>query len=377
MEVEVATGFPNYPGGKLYPGYRVKPYQRDRQWPFPVHRLPIWPSHDGSSVGRILNYASFFLSSLIFGLFTARRFDAIYVYHPPVTPALAAAIFGAVHRRPFIVEIQDLWPDSVLASGMGGRLIPSILERICAFVYRRAAMVVAQSDGMKARLSERGVPPTKLRRLYNWSTYTPAVVTDPPIDIEGWDDGAINFVYGGNLGQAQSLGFVVDAFIRACATTDNVRLHLFGHGIERDKLARRIAADGAGHVCLHEPVSRATMDRIFDRADVLVLHLNTESLYDITIPSKLQHYLSVGKPILAGLSGEAAGMLVESGAAIVCPPQDVDALAAAIESIAARSDLELAAMGRKASDYYDRHLAMKRAIEETAGWLRALAAPDR
>lgn len=377
MEVEVATAFPNYPGGKLYPGYRIKPYQRDRQWHFPVHRLPIWPSHDRSSIGRILNYVSFFLSSLIFGLFTARRFDVIYVYHPPVTPALAAAMFGAFHRRPFIVEIQDLWPDSVLASGMGGTAIPSILGKICGFVYRRAALVIAQSDGMKTRLAERGVPPEKLHRLYNWSTYVPATPSGPPVAIDEWDDGAINFVYGGNLGQAQSLDFVVDAFIRARATNDKVRLHLFGHGIERDRLAQQIAADGSGHIFLHEPVGRAQMDRIFDRADVLVLHLNSESLYDITIPSKLQHYLSVGKPVLAGLSGEAAEMLRESGAAIVCPPQDVDALATAIESIAALSDESRAEMSRKGRAFYDRNLAMERAVDETAGWLRAVAASGR
>lgn len=377
MEVEVATAFPNYPGGKLYPGYRIKPYQRDRQWPFPVHRLPIWPSHDRSSIGRILNYASFFLSSLIFGLFTARRFDVIYVYHPPVTPALAAALFGAVHRRPFIVEIQDLWPDSVLASGMGGKAIPSILGKICDFVYRRAALVIAQSDGMKARLAERGVPPEKLHRLYNWSTYVPATPTEPPVAIDGWDDDAINFVYGGNLGQAQSLGFVVDAFIRARSANDKVRLHLFGHGIERDRLAQQIAADGSGHIRLHGPVGRAKMDRIFDRADALVLHLNGESLYDITIPSKLQHYLSVGKPILAGISGEAAGMLQESGAAIVCPPEDVDAMAAAIARIAALPEEKRAEISRQARAFYDRNLAMERAVDETAGWLRAVAAPNR
>lgn len=377
MEVEVATAFPNYPGGKLYPGYRITPYRRDRQWPFPVHRLPIWPSHDRSSIGRILNYASFFLSSLAFGLFNARRFDAIYVYHPPVTPALAAAIFGAVHRRPFIVEIQDLWPDSVAASGMGGATIPSILGKICDFVYRRAALVIAQSDGMKARLAERGVPPEKLHRLYNWSTYIPAAPSEPPVEIDGWDEDAINFVYGGNLGQAQSLGFVVDAFIRARPANEKVRLHLFGHGVERDLLARRIAAAGANHIVLHDPVSRAKMDRIFDRADALVLHLNGKSLYDITIPSKLQHYLSVGKPVLAGVSGEAAAMLQESGAALVCPPEDVDAMVAAVGTIAASPDASRDEMGRKGRAFYDRNLAMERAVGETAGWLRAVATSAR
>lgn len=369
-EVEVATAFPNYPGGKIFPGYRVKPYQRDRQWPFAVHRLPIWPSHDRSKFGRILNYVSFFLSSLIFGLVKGGRYDIVYVYHPPVTPAAAAALFTAIYRRPFIVEIQDLWPDSVVASGMVGKTIPSLLDRVCHFVYRRAALIITQSNGMTERLISRGVPAEKLRRLYNWSTYLPAPDGQEPVAIDPWDENAVNFIYGGNLGQAQSLSDVIDAFIVAHKANPRIHLHLFGNGIERDELAAKIDAEAQGYVFLHGQVSRDAMDRIFDRADALVLNLNSDVLYDITIPSKLQHYLSVGRPILAGLSGEAAGMLIESGAAIVCPPQHVASLAKGAQEIAEMSAEKRAVLGAKARAYYADNLAMGRAVDQTIGWMK-------
>jgi len=367
-EVEVATAFPNYPGGKIFPGYRIRPYQRDRQWPFAVHRLPIWPSHDRSAFGRVLNYVSFFLSSLTFGLLRGRRYDIVYVYHPPMTSAAAAALFTAVYRRPFIVEIQDLWPDTVIASGMVGKTIPTLLDRLCHFVYRRAALIITQSKGMTDRLVSRGVPAAKLRHLYNWSTYEPAPAGQEPVAIDPWDENAVNFIYGGNLGQAQSLSHVIDAFILAHKANPRIHLHLFGNGIERDDLAAKIEAEARGHVFLHDPVSRQAMDRIFDRADALVLNLNSDALYDITIPSKLQHYLSVGHPILAGLSGEAAGMLVESGSAIVCPPQHVEALAKGAEEIAAMSRETRAALGAKARAYYAENLTMRQAVRQTLQW---------
>ena len=92
-EVDVLTAFPNYPGGKLYEGYRLKPIQRQRMDDFNLIRLPVYPSHNSNPVGRIANYLSFFISVLFFGLLRGFKYDAVYVYHPPITPSAAAAIF--------------------------------------------------------------------------------------------------------------------------------------------------------------------------------------------------------------------------------------------------------------------------------------------
>ena len=369
-EVEVVTAFPNYPTGKLYPGYRVRPYQRDDIDGVIVHRLYVWPSHDRSSVGRMLNYLSFWLSSLVFGLVRGRRYDAVYVYHPPITPALAAALFCRLWRRPFVVEIQDLWPDSVASSGMApGRMVRA-LDAACRFTYSRATAIVAQSAGMMARLEERGVPATKLHCVRNWSTYAPARdAADTPSDaIQAAFAGRINLVYGGNLGQAQGLRTVIDAVAAAVRARPNLplHLHLFGSGIERDALATRIdELDMAARMTLHGAVSRGAMDRIFDLADILILHLKADPLYEVTIPSKTQHYLSCGKPIVAGLSGEAADMLRQSGAAIVTAPEDIAAMTAAIVSLAERDRTQRDVLGKNGRDYYDTHLSFAPAIDRT------------
>lgn len=372
-DVEVATGFPNYPGGKLYPGFRIRPYRREVIGGIVTHRLALWPSHNSSSLGRIANYVSFFLTTLIFGLLRGGRYDLVYVYHPPVTPAAAAAIFCAVHRKPLVMEIQDLWPDSVSASGMVGGSVTRILGRVCAFVYRRATMIVPQSDRMLDRLRDRGVPAEKLRRIYNWATYSRGADAALPGTVEDAFRNRFNVVYGGNLGQAQALDGLVDAAVHAGERVPAIHLHLFGNGIERERLAAHIARVGSSQVTLHGPVDRRVMDRIFDRADVLAVQLKRDPLYAITIPSKVQHYLACGRPIVAGLTGEAADLLRSCGAALICPPGDVAALAAAIVQLAEMPADKRNRMGERGRNFYEAELGFDRAIGETLGVMQEAA----
>lgn len=373
-EIEVATGFPNYPGGKLYPDFRIRPYRRETIAGLTVHRLALYPSHNRSSLGRIANYLSFFLSALAFGLWRGGRYDAIYIYHPPLTPALAAALFCRWHNKPFVVEIQDLWPDSVAASGMGNPRIVNILDRLCRFVYARADHIIAQSRGMRARLESRGVGAEKLSTIFNWATYSDAIQVPIPTEVAEAFSDRINIVYGGNLGQAQNLETVVRAAIRARADVPEIRLHLIGDGVERDQLAALVEREKARDaVHLFPPVPRDAMDRIFDAADILVLHLNDDPLYDITIPSKTQHYLACGKPIVAGIAGDAAAILHDSGAASISAPEDVETMAASMVRIARMPPKERAAMGQLGLSHYRRHFTFDQAIDKTMDVIRQAA----
>src|ERR1700761_8313366 len=152
-EVTVVTGFPNYPSGRVYPGYRVKLIQRERIEGVDVVRLALYPNHDTSSLRRSLNYLSFFLSALAYLLVRRQPFDRCYVYHPPITVGLAAAVAGLVRPLPFIIDIQDLWPDTLAATGMaGGRRLTRPVGWLCKFVYARAQAIVAQSEGIRTTL---------------------------------------------------------------------------------------------------------------------------------------------------------------------------------------------------------------------------------
>lgn len=365
-DVQVVTGFPNYPGGKLYRGYRVRPFARETIESVSVHRLPLWPSHGKSTLGRVANYLSFFVSAFIYCLLRMRAYDVVYVYHPPLTPALAAALAGAIHRVPFVIDIQDLWPDSVAVSGMAPPPLVAILDRLCSFVYRRAAHIVCQSSGMAEQLARRGVPRAKLTRIYNWSNYRPGTEgeTGVPADLAHAFAGRLNIVYGGNIGQAQALEYLVETAIRVQQDIPEVCLHIVGDGIERDRIAT-LAAAAPDAVRLYPPVPRAVMDRIFERADILALHLKDDPLFDLTIPSKLQHYLSVGKPVLAGIGGEGAVLLEQSKAARVGRPADVAAMTRNLVALAGMPSSERAMLEKSGRAYYANRLSFEAALRDT------------
>jgi glycosyltransferase involved in cell wall biosynthesis len=362
-QVTVFTGFPNYPRGKLYPGYRLHFLQREKIDGVTVVRLPLYPSHDHSSIRRSLNFLSFFVSLLVYLLMRRSRFDLAYVYHPPITVGLAAAIADLFRPLPFVLDVQDLWPDTIAATGMAGASrISGLLAACCRFVYRRASAVVTQSNGIREALIARGVPAEKVSVVHNW-----ADAEFREIPKANGESRAFNLVYGGNLGRAQQLETLLEAAAILSDKPDDIRITLFGSGIEEAGLRER--AEALDNVRFAGRVPQRDMIYAFAKADALVLHLRDNPLFDITIPSKTQFYLAMGRPIIAGLNGEAAAMLRESGAAIVVPSADAKALAEAIEGLARLPSAERKRMGRNGRDYYQRNLSFQRGMERTIALL--------
>lgn len=373
-DVTVVTGFPNYPTGRLYPGYRLRFVRHETIRGVKVVRLPLYPSHDASSLRRSLNYLSFFVSLLVYCLCRGGRFDVAYAYHPPITVGLAAALAGRLRRLPFLLDIQDLWPDTVAATGMAGAgRIARLLNGICDFVYRHAAAIIVQSKGMRRALIDRGVPAPKITTVYNWSGAEDDAAASGASDGE---QGAFTIVYGGNLGRAQALGTVVDAAAILQSRRKEICILLYGEGVEGDALCERAARLGLVNLQIRPRVSQKEIIRIFARADALLLHLRADPLFAITIPSKTQFYLSLGKPIIAGLTGEAAELLRRSGAAFVVQPGDAAALADAIDRMACLPGGERFARGASGRRFYLEKLSFGGALGRTISVLEGIN-PDR
>ena len=374
-EVTVVTGFPNYPTGKLYPGYRVRPIMRETIDGVSVVRLPLWPNHDTSSVRRSLNYLSFFLSAFVYCLFCRGRYDLAYVYHPPITVGLAAALAKCIRGLPFVLDVQDLWPDTIAATGMpGAHQLVGPLGVVCAFVYRCASSIVVQSEGFGRALATRGVPEEKLTTILNWADDG----FGPGASRETACDGAarpFTVVYGGNLGRAQALETVVDAAAILGRERDDVRIVLYGDGVDEMVLRTRAARSTKTALRFESRVSKTEIVRIFACADALLLHLRDDPLFAITIPSKVQAYLAMGQPIVAAVAGEAARLLQDSGAAVVVPPGDAPALASAIGGLAAMPPERRHAMGGAGRQFYEQRMSfdagMARTIELLDGIYQA------
>lgn len=370
FEVEVATGFPNYPTGKLAPGYRLRPYASEMMEGIQVHRLFLVPSHDTSALGRAANYISFFLSALVFCMLQGRKFDVIYVYHPPITVGLAAAISGWTTRTPFILDVQDLWPESVVASGFNGAdRIGGILARVCEFVYCRASLVVSQSRAMKEALVDRGVEPDKAVTIFNWADEETAKARGEfDVSVLGFE-GHFNIVYGGNLGRLQDLETVIRAALLASRDVPNIKLTLVGDGVDRQRLSDLLEALSTPHVQLVGAVPQTQIGDIFAAADVLLLHLLDDPVFAVTIPSKAQFYMAMGRPILAGVHGEAADIVVGCGGGVAVIPQSVAAIAEGMVQLGKMSPVERARMGKRARAAYEAGFSYLIGMEATVACL--------
>lgn len=373
-EVEVVTGFPNYPLGRLYDGYRLSLHKKEVVEGVTIHRIPLYPSHGKSSFGRIFNYFSFVFSASIYGVFAASKFDVIYSYPPP-TVGLAAAFIGAMRRRPFVIDIQDLWPESVQKSGMAGTgRMGSILSAMCNFVYKRASRVIAQSNGIAGRLIERGVPAEKVDVIFNWADED-AARSSGTCDLSDYRfEGGFNVVYGGNLGVLQGLDTMIKAAHLAAMQVPNLRLLLIGDGADRDRLGSVRDEVGATNVHIAPGVPRDQIGDVFAAADVLAMHLIDDPLFEITVPQKTQFYLAMSKPVLIGVKGEAAAFVVDADAGVACIPGDAIGMAEAMIHLAGMSPQERTQMGARGREAYLQNFSFASAISATVATLgRAIA----
>lgn len=361
FEVEVLTGFPNYPGGKVYSGYRIRWLQREMIDGVRIARVPLYPSHDQSAIKRVLNYASFAASSLVYGLFILRRPDVIYAYHPPLTVGVTAGLLRLLRRVPVVYDIQDMWPDTLRATGMlNNAKALALVGGVCRWVYRRMDCIVVLSPGFRRLLLERGVPATKLEVIYNWADEAALAAPQasaPPVLAQG--DDAFTVMFAGNMGKAQALDAVLDAARLLQERGSRVRWVMLGGGVEVPRLQQRAADMQLGNVVFLPPVPMAEVGAYLNAADALLVHLRKDPLFAITIPSKTQAYMAVGKPILMAVDGDAADLATQSGGGVVAESESPQALASAAEALAGLPADELKVMGERARAYYRGHLALQ------------------
>lgn len=352
-EVEVLTGFPNYPGGEIYPGYRLRLFQREVIDGIQILRVPLYPSHTASVAARVLNYGSFALSASI-AILTRRRPDVIYVYHPPATAALPAMVTKLLRGVPYVYDIQDLWPDSLTATGMmRNSTLLGVIGCGLKVIYREAAHIVALSEGFRSHLITRGVPEDRITVIPNW-TYERERPASPPADVRL--PGNFTIVYAGNMGPAQALDTVLDAAVLLREAAPEVHFLLVGDGIALTELTARWSELKLENVTFMPRQSTSDIEDILRAADVLLVHLKNDPLFSITVPSKTQAYLRAGKPILMGVPGDAARLIEAAGAGVAFTPQDAEGLVAAIIEMKAAGKARLAQMGRTGAEYYDQNL---------------------
>ncbi|MDO8108513.1 glycosyltransferase family 4 protein [Isoptericola sp. b441] len=378
LSVHVITGVPNYPTGVVPPGFSARRYSSERVNGFPVDRCPLYPSHDLSAARRLLNYFSWAASATLRALTRVNAGDTLLVYSSPATAALPAIACRLLKRAPFVVLIQDLWPDSVLATGFvrnayARRVAESLISPFTRMTYRLANKVAVISPGMLELLVSRGVPREKLALTYNWadeSTYFPRTRSSAFRASLGVADETTLFMYAGNLGPAQALATVIEAAASASETHD-IALVIVGSGVTEvalRELADRVAPEV---VTFRPPMQPCEVAEAAAAADVQVVSLDKQPVFTYTMPSKVQSVLASGSPVVASADGDIAQVVLESGAGWVAPAGDVDRLAEAMRSAAEAGPEDRARRGACARHYYESYMSEKVNAGALASLLRS------
>ncbi|WP_460158345.1 glycosyltransferase family 4 protein [Pseudomonas sp. S3_E11] len=360
FDVEVVTGFPNYPGGKVYPGYKIKALQREVIDGVNITRVPLYPSHGQSGFGRVLNYVSFAASILFYALFRAKKPDVIYAYHPPLTVGIAAALVRFFRGVPVVYDIQDMWPDTLKATGMfSNEKILKVISRVCDWVYCHVDQIVVLSPGFKRLLIERGVPEQKIDVIYNWCAEDMVRETSLTAPRKFPEISKFRILFAGNMGKAQSLDTVIDAAQLLQEKGSQVAFIFLGGGVEASRLEAVVKSKKLDSVFFLPAVPMQEVGGYLASADALLVHLKKDPLFTITIPSKTQAYMAAGKPILMAVDGDAADLVRDARCGVVSESDNPQALVEAVLTLMNASAAERDRMAENGQAFYRRELSLR------------------
>lgn len=360
--VEVLTGFPQYPFGQVYEGYRQVMHMQEEVQGVPVHRVASLPDHSSSGSKRALSYISLTCSMLISGLRHVSTPDVVFFVQGPAPLALVAR-WLAFRGIPYVVNVQDLWPESVTGSGMA----PNAATKWAAKWFARAALsgatrIIAQSPNVQAAIVQR----TRVDRvdvIFNWGPALDgsdgAVQTTVPSL-----PGRFNLLYAGNIGEAQDLLPILKAMAHLADSCPDTSFTLIGEGTQKHRLEEFSKRESLSNVHFLPRVDPGTAQETMRAADVLVLSLRSGVLARYGIPQKLQAYFEVGKPVLAVTNGEAADLVRDKGAGIHVSCRDPLVIAAAIQDLRNSPATRLQAMGRAGSRFYSEHMIFDRGMNQ-------------
>jgi colanic acid biosynthesis glycosyl transferase WcaI len=360
-DVEVITGFPNYPGGAIYPGYRISFFLREIICGIPVHRVALYPSHDRSAFHRILNYLSFGLSAGIIGPFLVGRPDVIYVYNL-VTLWPASIVFKRLFKCPTVYDITDLWPDSVVSSKMMSHpFLVNILAKYCLKVYRQASHLTTTTPGMRDELLKRGIPYDHMSVIYNWCDESS--INNIPCNVTKEIPGKFKVVFAGTIGKVQALDAVLDAAVILLNDYPGIQFIFVGGGVEVRQLQQKAREKRLSNVTFLPQRPIDEIGYVLQQADVLLVHLKDDPLFSITIPSKTQAYMAVGKPVLMAVRGDAADLVREANAGVCCQPENPRSIADAVIHLHSLPQHHLIEMGKNSREFYENKLSLRAGVD--------------
>lgn len=368
-QVEVVTGFPNYPTGIIPKEYRGKFFMRDYYEDIPLYRTWVYAVPKGRFWKRLLNYFSFVFSAC-FGLMKAGPADYVLVESPPIFLGFTTMFARIFKRAKIIFNVSDLWPESAISLGLvKNKALIALTTLLEELTYKIAWRISGQTEGILATLKTRGIPAGKLALLPNG--VDPELFAPDAPDLRLAEELNVKdkfvILYAGTIGYAAGLEVALHAAERLKNERDIVFL-IVGDGSEKDQLEEMSARMKLANVRWKpfQPLKEIVF--YYNLADVNLVTLRRYDLAQGVRPSKLFPGLASGKPVVYSAEGEGAKIVTASGGGVIVPPEDPEALAEAILSLK-RDPKKRAELGRRGRAYVQEHYAWNAIV---ARWLKDL-----
>ena len=352
-DVTVVTCAPNVPNGVVYPGYKNKLRQEERVDGIRVVRVWTYIAANEGFLRRILNYVSYMVSACFFSLFLKRP-DIIIATSPQFFCGWAGVIASRLRRVPFLLEIRDIWPESIQAVGAmkKGRGV-RFLEWMELKLYAAARHIVTVGEGYRQRLMEKGVEEKKISVIMNGVNKEMFSPREPDLALKAkWGlEGKFVCSYVGTIGMACAL----DVTLRAGAilkerNRDNIVFLLVGDGASRKNLEEEAGRRGLGNVIFTGRQDKSMIPAFLSITDACLVHLRKTDLFTTVMPSKIFEAAGMARPILMGVGGFAADLVREAGAGICIEPENERQMVEALERMADDPAL-CRSMGQSGHDY--------------------------
>ena len=371
-DVTVVTNFPNHPTGIVPETYRGRSFQIEEAHGLRILRCRTYATPNHGFAKRTLGHLVFMVESVLQATPHLRGTDVIVASSPTLFAAVSALVISRRLGVPYVIEVRDLWPAIFVDLGViRNRLVIALLERLELFLYRQARVVVTVTRAFADDIARRGIDHAKLHVVPNGvdlAAFQPGPAEEALRARLGLADKLL-VLYCGAHGISHALARILEV---AARLQQDPRIHFLfvGEGAEKAALVERARALRLGNVSFREAVPREDVPALYRAADVCLVPLRAVPLFRSFIPSKMFEILACGRPILASLEGEAAEILAASGAALVVPPEDVGALAAAVTRLAADPALR-AALASRGRAYVAEHFDRRRLASRYLGILEA------
>ncbi|MDP1595525.1 MAG: glycosyltransferase family 4 protein [Methylotenera sp.] len=372
IEVEVLTGKPNYPQGIIYTGYKAWGCQQDCHQGVEINRIPLL-ARGACGLRLALNYLSFVVSGFLFApwMLRKKKYDGIFIYAPsPILQAIPAIFLGWLKGCPVVLWVQDLWPESLSATGyVRNRFIIAAVRQVVRFIYHHTDLILVQSKAFEAPI--RALAPVTPIIYYPNSvdnTFATPSTVELPI-VKGLGEG-FSVMFAGNVGTAQAVEVIAEAASLLKQYTD-IHFVVLGEGSRWGWMCQEKQRLDLRNLHLPGRFPVETMPGFMQKASALLVTLADQEVFRATIPSKVQAYLAAGRPILACLNGEGASLVTATGAGLAVPAENGQALAEAILHLYRMSPQDMDAMGALGRLYYTEHFAHDLLIDQLIGHLQS------